>query len=207
MAGTETDLANASFAMIREDPITDIDDPNDNRAKEAKRLWRTVVRGAVLRAFDWNCVRTQQALNSIANPRSQEWGQAYALPNNPFCLAARRIASFNAAPYPGRFEPILIPFEVVGRTLLTDESSAMLIYTYLETNPGLYDDLLFDAAATRLAAELAFSRVGSFKLGNEKMTIYNTMKTPEAAGMNEAEGVGGKTMYTPQNILTVRRRF
>lgn len=207
MAGSETDLANAAFSMIREDPITNLHDPDDNRAKEAKRLFYTVVRGSVLRAHDWNCVRTQQILASIANPRSQEWAYAYALPNDPFCLAARRIVSANVAPYPGRFEPMLIPFEVMGRVLLTDESSAVLIYTYLETNTGVYDDLLFDAMATRLAAELAYSRAGSFKLGDEKMTVFNAMKTPEAAGVNEAEGVGAKTLYTPAQILAVRRSF
>lgn len=207
MAGTETDLANAAFSMIREDPISSIDDLNDNRAKEAKRLYHSVVRGSVLRAYDWNCVRTQQILVSITNPRSQEWSYAYDLPNDPFCLAARRIVSSNVAPYAGRFEPILIPFEIVGRILLCDEVSAVLVYTYLETNPGVYDDLLFDAMATRLAAELAFSRLGNFKRGQELMTIYNAMKTPEAAGMNEAEGVGAKTLYTPAQILSVRRGF
>lgn len=205
MAGSETDLANAALAMIREDPIVNIDDLNDNRAKEAKRLWTTVVRGSVLRAHDWNCVRTEQVLVSVTNVTSAEWAGAWALPNNPFCLAARRIASLNIAPYADRFEPVPIPFEVRGRILLCDETAPILIYTYLETNAGVYDDLLFDAMATRLAAELAYSRAGSFKLGDEKMQIYAAMKTPEAAGINEVEGVGARTLYTPGGILAARR--
>ena len=202
MAGTETDLANAALSMIREDPLTSIDDPDDARAIEAKRLWQTIVRGSVLRSADWNAVRTQANLNQVTNPRGTEWGYCYQLPAD--YLIARRIASMNAAVYPSRFEVLWIPFEIIGKTILTDESTVMLVYTYLETNPGVYDDLLFDACATRLAAELAYSRAGSFKLGDEKMAIF-AQKVKEAEGANQVEGVGARTLYTPSGILSARR--
>ena len=202
MAGTETTLANLAFRMIREDPITSIDDPDDARALEAKDLWQNMVRGEVLRSADWNSVRKQEDLAGITNVRSTEWGYAYQIPSD--YIMARRIASMNVAPYPGRFEVVWIPYEVMGQTFFTDESSVTLIYTYRETNPGFYDDLLFGACATRLAAELAYSRAGSFKLGDEKMAIY-AQKVKEGEGDNQVEGVGGRSLYTPSGILTARR--
>lgn len=212
MSGSLTDLANSAFAMLREDPITSIDDPDDPRAKEAKRLWTFNVRDQTLRAHDWNCVRTRGELNELSSsPAPEEWARAFQIPFD--CLRAIRLVSAlgNVSPY-GTDQGIeyqKLFFVVESNQLLTNETASplKLVYTRRDTVVGNYDALLWDAMATRLAAILAFSRVGNFKLGEALWQAYLLMKTPEAAGADENEGFRRLERYTPTRLHGARRSW
>lgn len=66
---SETTIANAALALIGQQPIGDIDQPNSTAANQcARNLWQAVAQ--VAREHNWNCLQRRQSLVQLALPSS-----------------------------------------------------------------------------------------------------------------------------------------
>jgi hypothetical protein len=89
-------------------------------------------------------------------------------------------------------------FKVEGRKLLTDESTAKILYIGRVTDPEEFDSLLVDTLSARIAVEFAFNITGSrtlqadmFDLYNQKLALARSFDAQES-GMFYNQGDGDK---------------
>lgn len=178
---SQTGVVNKALTLIGVDEIADIDE-NSTPAKKAKLLWPGT-RDAVMRSHPWKCCTFRASLAlSTATPA---WGYnyQYALPTNPYCLRVLQM------------EYLEYVWTVQGRFLLTDESTANILYVgRVETIPS-WDALLKDCVAARLAAELAFPLAGSQSLRENMMDHYKKL-LGEARSVNAMESSAPTTEAT-----------
>jgi len=127
---------------------------------------------ATLRAYNWNCAtaRAELAQDSAA----PTWGYSYQYPLPNDCLRVLQL------------ERLDLKFKVEGRKLLTNESSAKILYIK-RIGAGEMDPLLIDAVAARLAAELAYALSNNRSLAELMMEIYERKKL-EAGCIDAQEG-------------------
>ena len=213
MPGTETDLCNEALNSIGDTEIGSILDTNDTRAKVCRRLY-PAARDYCLRLREWNCAEHYQSLagREVTPFVPNEFAKAYQLPQDPYCLKARRIADVNASWYGNRFEPSIIPFRIAGRVLLTDAIrvnapvstvAPTLVYTRLITDTALYDSMLWECVVEYLAANLALAlgpRDISMKL---KLMEAFVMKWDQAVAVDQTEGQLHSS--TSSVLVTIRR--
>lgn len=157
-----------------------VEDPNDTASTptRCRVLWPTV-RDAVLRAHPWNCaLKRDGGLAALAAP-SFGFSYAYQLPTD--CL---RVWSLNDDPL--CFDAAQ-RFRVEGRSLLTNETVAQIAYVWRLEDVSLYDALLVDALAARLAAELAYAVTASGPVRQQAWQLYGA-KLREARGVSAQEG-------------------
>lgn len=208
---TETDLVNTALGMIGYDPINDINDLNDMRSKVAKRLYPNA-RDATLRSVHWNCATIwSPALGELAtNPASDEWGHAYNLPTNPYCLKVQRILAGTHVDRVHYKHPTQIAYKVAvsqitgeapARILLCDQSPVKIVYTARILDVTMYDPNLWDAIAERLAADFAGALVKDGKLKTAMLQSW-AVKYEIAAGVDESEG--DQDDFTTTDLLSVR---
>jgi len=76
---------------------------------------------------------------------------------------------------------------VMGRYLLSDESSVRITFIRRVTDPGMFDSLLSDTIAERLASDLAWPITGVSGLGESILKKY-MLKLAEARTMDAMEG-------------------
>ncbi|MCG8548238.1 MAG: hypothetical protein MJE12_28905 [Alphaproteobacteria bacterium] len=143
------DICNRGLQKLGERKITSLDD-DVKAARECKRAFE-LVRDAVFRDHPWNSLLARASLAALSEAPAWGFGHQYQLPAD--CL---RVLSVD-----GRSE-----WRVEGRRILTDAGAPLnILYVRQETDPMLYDLLLVEALASRLAAELA-----------EPLTQSNTKK-------------------------------
>lgn len=175
---TDTDLVNQALGLIGQDRINSLDNTVASKVIQTSNFFLPRVKRSVLRGRDWNCARKREVLIAVDNPAVGEWSYAYRLPTD--CLAMRRFSSNIRC-------VAFAPYSVEGRILLTNNTPVKIVYTAEVTNPNLWDTLLFDACATRLAAELAGPIVRDFGMAKGFWEEYMA-KIDEATGVDEAEG-------------------
>jgi hypothetical protein len=120
---------------------------------------------------------------------STRFAYGYALPTDPWCLWVPK--SLNED----------LTYEIKGRNLLTDEGSATITFIKRMTDPGLFDALLIDAIAERLASTLALPLTGIPTIGTEKWKLYQ-LKLIEARTMDAMEGELEE--YVSDELINVR---
>ena len=74
-----------------------------------------------------------------------------------------------------------------GRVLLTDESTAKILYIARITDTTLFDSLFVDLLTAKLATNLAYAITGSLKV-QEQMYLLYTKKLSEARSVDGQEG-------------------
>lgn len=123
------------------------------------RTFYDIARQATLENYDWSFCRKRRSLALLAEDPPDTWTYRYEYPPN--CITPRYIA------YPGVRRPIEpIPFDMelddagTSRTILTDQQSAVLVYTLDVENPSLFSAGFVDALSWRLAAYLAVPCAG-----------------------------------------------
>lgn len=108
----------------------------------------------------WGFAKRRAVLTLLTNVSVSGWKYAYSIPAG--CLRPLYIWSGNLMPAPDE----RIPFELendsaetdnAGVILLTSMASAELVYTWRQTNTGLWSPSFADAVAWRLAYELCFA--------------------------------------------------
>lgn len=141
MASTPADICN--YALVKAEDnnrITDLNTTDSDQAKKCTLLF-PLVRDAVLRSHPWNCATKRATLSQLTDAPLFEYSYAYSLPSD--CLRVHKLYGTDEA------------WQVEGRTLITNSSSAQIIYIYKNENVASYDALLVEAIATKLAQNLA----------------------------------------------------
>jgi hypothetical protein len=196
---SETNLANVALALIAHAEISSIDETTNDIAKTVKTLY-PVARDATLRAAHWNSATWRQTLGEVGTYEQHDFAHVYQLPQNPFCLKARRFETLNVKTTT-RFHPGQRPFRVEGRFILTDVETPTLIYTRRLEDVNSMDAMLYQTIATLLGAHLALAITQNYKRHSELFGAWVAMKD-EANGVDEAEG--GRDEYTSFDLLTNR---
>lgn len=182
MAESIVAICNSALLQLGHSPINSLDNPQGEEGVAIGKPTKITlcnhfypsVRDACLRAHPWNCAIVRQQLAQIAAPL---FGYTYRfqLPADPYCLRALEIDDTDA------------PWKVEARTLLCDNSAVMLKFSSRVEDVSLFDSLLEEAIAARLASTLAYPVAGSLSLADAMWKLYEA-KLREARTMDGMEG-------------------
>ena len=143
---TPTDICNLALDMLKEAPITSIDEGRPI-AMWCKRNF-DVTRDALLEEADWNFALKRAQLPASSTPPAFGWESSFTLP--PDCL--RVIALTEGGLAEGR----PIPFEVEGDSILTNARGPLPIrYVSRAENYDRYPATFVTALAAKLATRMA----------------------------------------------------
>lgn len=178
MSDSTVAICNRALDFLGADPIMALTD-NSKPARLMNRNF-ALVRDAVLRAYPWHCATARASLPALS--AAPQWGytKQYQVPTDFLRMLRIDIE--------GEFD-----YRVEGRAILTDLSAPLnILYTARITDPALFDPLLADAIAARLAADLCYTITGSSQGQSNVQGIYRTILA-EARAADAQEG-------TPYNI-------
>jgi len=138
MYASKTEICSAALLALGQDPINSIDDQNE-RARLCKQLYEMVLDDE-LSLHRWKVARKRASLAKEAATPAFGWAYQYALPSD--CLRVLSMAND-------------VDYEIEGALLLTNDTSANIIYLYRNATVGAYGPGLTSALVARMAAELA----------------------------------------------------
>jgi hypothetical protein len=138
MYASITEICNVALSLLGQDPVNDIADSND-RARLCTKIWPMVLDDE-LSLHRWKCARKRAALAMEAATPAFGWAYQYALPSG--CLRVLSIEND-------------VDYEIEGNFLLTDNTSANVIYLWRNPTVGAYSPGLVSALVARMAAELS----------------------------------------------------
>lgn len=132
------EIANQALVRVGDDSILSLID-NTERARAVNASW-PFVRQEVLRSHPWNAATIRTKLAALVDAPSWEFTTKYELPAD--CLILLQVDTTG-------------DWRVEGRELLTDTTGELGIrYIKDETDTGVYDGLLAQTMAIRLAVEI-----------------------------------------------------
>ena len=137
-------------------------------------------RDAVLRAHPWNFAITRATLAQLSTTPAYEYAYQYSLPTDPYCL---RVLSMEYQDYVFKIEHLA----GTGRVLLSDESTAKILYIAKITDTAQFDSLFVDALTAKLAADLSYPVTNSTSLQLQMHKLYE-LKLSEARSIDGQEG-------------------
>jgi hypothetical protein len=162
--------------------IDDIDDATDSNAVIAAVLYPQV-RNEVLQRWPWNECREFADLGAaVTGLEMADWDYAFALPTNCISVVAQIDEENHTAKY---------TYEVRGGYLFTrdysnaDGDSVYIDYVKKVVDASVYSPLLFEAIATKLAAELA--PVYNPDRKEELKREFELLVLPNAEAANQGE--------------------
>ena len=134
------------------------------------------VRDSVFRVHPWNCLITRIDLAPDTAAPSFEYSNQFTLPAD--CLRIIQAEKLDTV------------FKVEGRKILCDDDTFNLIYVRREEDTALYDSLLTDTLAAKLAHEIAYAIVQDRTLARMMHDFYNE-KLRQARFVDATEGTPG----------------
>lgn len=144
------EIANMALGEVAEQDIVTVDDATAP-AKHVRRNIYQAIR-EVLASGNLKCARQLVELGRLTDIPAVGWAYAYQLPVDYI-----GIYSFNEVTTEERFQEL---FEVQGKTLLTDESTASIVYIKDLTMPGndlsAMPPLVVKACYLNLASKIAW---------------------------------------------------
>lgn len=154
--------------------------------------WYDYSRRTVLEAHDWNFARKRLTLalhgdtisETSSDPLAGVWGFRYQYPGD--CLIARKIQNSGAPP--GDATPFEIETNLDGtqRTILTNLSDAVLVYTWDLKNTDMFSGLFVLGLSHLLAHHIAFSLTGKRSIKVDELAIFQgVVATAAASSANE----------------------
>lgn len=192
MANSTVELCNRALDLIGTNSITSLND-NSKAARLCNRNFGPV-RDAVLRSYPWNCAMTRARLPALVTAPAFGYARAFQLPQGPDPAYCLRVWEINGEPAED------IDYQIEGRTIVTDEAAPLDIrYVARIEDPTLFDPLLDDAIAARLAVDIAFSLVSNATLVTELRNAY-VAKMNEARMIDAREGKIRVETYADQWI-------
>lgn len=160
---TETDICNRALDLLKEAPITSIDDQRPI-GKWLKRNF-AVERDALLEEAEWNFALARTALAADADEPAFGWDYSYTLP--PDCIRLIPLT------YDGYSEGRPIPHEVEGGKILTDEAAPLNIrYVARVEDYKRYPASFQKALSARLARGMAHWLTGKSSFVQIADAIY-----------------------------------
>ena len=180
---SDVDICNSALNMIGASNIISLTE--DSRAARVCNQRYEFVRDAVFRAHPWNCLISRVEVAADATAPAFEFEYAHTLPTDPYCLRVLRPQDPDSV------------FKIEGRKLLANSTPFKFIYISRVTDPNEYDQLLIEALAARLAADVSYALVNSATLTQSLFAIYDA-KLSEARFVDATEG-------TPDNVVNIDR--
>ncbi len=168
---TEIDICNLALRKVGAQTIMSLDEQSEN-ARLCK-IFYPRVRDTVLRLYPWNCATKRASLTALSEAPAFGYAYQYTLP--PDCLFVQRMDNQD------------IDYKIEGRVLLTDSTTANILYTARVTNPTLFDQLLIQCLYTFLAAEISTSLRQDIQMYRGLMEEINTRILPSARSLNSQE--------------------
>jgi len=143
---TPTDIVNLALDVLKEAPITSIDEGRPI-AMWCKRNF-AVTRDSLLEEADWNFAIKRAKLPASVTPPAFGWEHQYTLPAD--CL---RLIALTYGGYP---EGQPIPFEVEGGMILTNATGPLPVrYVARVENYDAYPATFINALSAKLATRMA----------------------------------------------------
>jgi hypothetical protein len=173
-------ICNRALDMLGAEPVTSLAD-NTKAARLCARNFEPV-RDAVLRAYPWNAAVRRAALAALADTPPWGYARQFQLPDGPAPEPCLRLLAIDGEVDFGR------TYKIEGRRVLTDAPAPLnILYIARVADPSQLDPMLYDAIATRLAADLSYGLTASAALGQSLMEIYQA-KLAEARATDAQEG-------------------
>jgi hypothetical protein len=180
---SDVDICNSALNMIGASNIVALTE--NSRAGRVCNQRYEFVRDAVFRAHPWNCLIKRTSLAADSDTPAFEFSYQHTLPTDPYCLRVLRPQDPDTT------------FRIEGRKVLSNATPFKMIYVARVTDPNEYDQLLIEALATRLAADISYALVNSAALTQSLFAMYEN-KLSEARFVDATEG-------TPDNVINVDR--
>lgn len=183
---SKVDLCNFALGLVAEARIGSIDDSNEPARLCKLHLEQTV--REVLRKANWRACRKRAALAASATDPVFGWNKAYPLP-----VDWLRTVSLNDIDPENVERPL---FEVEGTDLLTDETTANIVYIADVTQEAggagyaRMDALLIRACYTLLASKLAWALQQSRTLRESLLAEFDVI-------VREAKSVNARDAFEP----------
>ena len=148
---TETDIANLALDVLKEAPITSLDDQRPI-GKWLKRNF-FITRDGLLAEAEWNSCLKRQAIPADSEAPAFGWQKSYTLP--PDCIRLLPLT------YGGEMEGAPIPHAVEGGKVYTNAGSPLKIrFIYRNENYSSWAAPLVETFAMRLAMKMAHWMTG-----------------------------------------------
>ena len=173
---TEVSICSNALRRLGDDPITSLTDDTE-RARLCNAFY-TDARDEVLRSHSWNFAITRTSLAQLTTKPAYGFAYQYAIPSD--CM---RVLSMEHPDYIFKIENE----PTHGRVLLTDESTAKILYISQITNTILFDSMFVDTLTSKLAADLAYPVTNSPKVQADMSKLYLN-KLSEARSIDGQEG-------------------
>ncbi len=183
-------LVNQALFMLGQKSIISMTEDN-----EAARLCNgryTYIRDATIRAYPWNCAMTRATLARSGTAPTWKFDYKFALPTDPYCLRVLEMKEKEEGGYKWKIE---------GRWIVTDSTTANILYLKRVTDVNEMDLLLREAIAARLAADICYALTGSSKREDSLWIIYE-QKIRRAKSVDAQEGTPEET--TEDTFLNAR---
>jgi hypothetical protein len=143
---TETDICNRALDVLKEAPITSIDDQRPI-GRWLKRNF-AVERDALLEEAEWNFALKRASLPADSSPPAFGWDAAYTLPSD--CIRLVPLTE------DGQVEGRPIPHEVEGGKIFTDAPAPLKVrYVHRSENYATWPATFQKALSARLARGMA----------------------------------------------------
>lgn len=153
---SETDLFNSALGLVGANPIRFADD--DSTSSKMCMRFYVPLRNGLFRSARWNFCERRAQLAQLATPPAFEFAYAYQLPAD--CV---RVWEYNGAGVTTssylvyyqtgiRYQPM---FKIEGRSLVSNDSQAYIVYSQKISNPAEWDPLFYQMVETWLASKLA----------------------------------------------------
>lgn len=180
---TATDIANLALSHLGSATIADIDAGDTKEARTMALHWPQA-RKEVLRSRRWTCAtaRADLAQSGTQPAEADPFSYAFDLPCDFIRLL--EVNNADASQYDGSFL-------LEGSTLLHNEDTVRIRYTFDNDDPTTWDALLVDAVALLLAAKAARNLTGSETVEANLRQQYERLALPKAAtadGQQEGSG-------------------
>ena len=169
---SKTEILNRAILLIGEPGVTDIES-NVKIARNANQLYDQT-RKAVFRAHPWNCLKKRLSLSLTQTTPAFGWDYQFDLPGDYIRMLCVEDD---------------LPYSIEGKFLLSNYDTFKIAYVCNELDTTVYDPLLLDAFATRLAVDLAPSITHDVAKLKELLELY-TMKLSEARLVNAQDRHG-----------------
>lgn len=161
---TKTDICNLALDMLHEAPFADVDTEGTADSRWFVRNY-DVIRDAEVRKHVWNFAKKRAAISADATAPAFGWLKRYARP-----VDMLRLLQIS---HDGAFEGPLIPHEVEGDWILTDQSATIYVrYIRQVTDPSDFDPNFVEALACRLALKSAHRFTGKQSMVQTAASFY-----------------------------------
>jgi hypothetical protein len=142
---SEVSICNEALILIDSNTITSLTADTSDEAIACNRIYAQV-RDQMLRSHPWNFATKREALARLSTAPAFEFDIAYQLPHD-FLRVVKLYNSKNR-------------FKIEGSTLLTDNTTASLIYVSREADTTKFDSIFVEALTIKLAIKLCYALAG-----------------------------------------------